>query len=157
MANMITMQTKQKLLNELNVLKAEKRPEIAEKIKEARSFGDLSENSEYDEAKNEQAKIEARINEIENILAVSEIVDDGNLKTDKVQVGLTVKILDTQYDEELTYTIVGSSEADPSNNCISDSSPLGKMLIGKKKNEVVTVMTPDGPSDFKILKISKPQ
>lgn len=155
MAHMITVQTKKNLLEELNTLKSEKRSEIAEKIKEARSFGDLSENSEYDEAKNEQAKIEARINEIENILAVSEIIDDDSLKTDKVQVGLTVKLLDIKYDEELSYTIVGSSEADPSNNKISDSSPIGKMLIGKKKNDIVSVNTPDGACEFKILKISK--
>ena len=144
------------LANELEELKVVKRAEIAERIKEARGYGDLSENSEYDEAKNEQAKVEARIADLEFILENSEVIDPSKIKTDKISVGCKVTLYDKTYDEENTYYIVGSAEADPINNKLSDKSPLGKELIGKKNGDLVTVSTPNGGSvDYEIRKIEK--
>lgn len=144
------------LANELEELKVVKRVEIAERIKEARGYGDLSENSEYDEAKNEQAKVEARIAELENILESSEVIDPSKIKTDKVSVGCKVTLFDKEYNEENTYYIVGSAEADPINNKLSDKSPLGKELIGKKNGDLITVSTPNGGTvDYEIRKIEK--
>jgi len=144
-----------KLEAELKMLKTEGRTDIAEKIRVARGYGDLSENSEYDEAKNEQAKIEARIVEIEAMLKNVEIISDikGTAKT--VMVGVTVKVLDVEYDEELEYRIVGPIDADPRNGKISDESPVGKALIGKKVGDEVTADAPGGEIKLKILKISK--
>lgn len=144
-----------KLQNELEHLKTVKRAEIAQAIKKARSFGDLSENSEYDEAKNEQAKIEARIVEIEAMLKNVEIIEDvkGNAKS--VVVGVTVKVLDEEYGDECEYRVVGSTEADPRNGKISDESPVGKALLGKKIGEEVIVEAPGGEFKLKILSISK--
>ena len=143
------------LENELENLKTVKRKEVAEKIKVALSFGDLSENSEYDEAKNEQAKIEARIVEIEAMLKNVEIIEDvkGNAKS--VVVGVTVKVLDEEYGDECEYRVVGSTEADPRNGKISDESPVGKALLGKKIGEEVIVEAPGGEFKLKILSISK--
>ena len=140
---------------ELKRLKTEGRTDIAEKIRVARGYGDLSENSEYDEAKNEQAKIEARILEIEAMLKNVEIISDikGSAKT--VMVGVTVKVLDMEYDEELEYRVVGPLDADPRNGMISDESPVGKALIGKKTGDEVVAETPGGEIKLKILKISK--
>lgn len=143
------------LEQELFYLKTTREKEVAEQIKEARSFGDLSENSEYDEAKNEQAKIEARIVEIEAMLKNVEIIEDvkGNAKS--VVVGVTVKVLDEEYGDECEYRVVGSTEADPRNGKISDESPVGKALLGKKIGEEVIVEAPGGEFKLKILSISK--
>ncbi len=144
-----------KLQDELENLKTTGRKEIAEKIKIARGYGDLSENSEYDEAKNEQAKIEARIVEIEAMLKNVEIISDvkGSAKT--IMLGTKVKILDVEFDEEATYRIVGSAEADPNEGLISDESPVGKALLGHKVGDTVFAEAPAGEIEFKILAISK--
>ncbi len=144
-----------KLKEELENLKTVGRTEIAEKIKVARGYGDLSENSEYDEAKNEQAKIEARIVEIEAMLKNVEIIEDvkGSAKT--VVIGVKVKALDMEFDEECEYRVVGSTEANPLEGKISDESPLGKALLGKKIGDEVIVDAPAGELKFKILEISK--
>lgn len=144
-----------KLEEELEYLKTEGRADIAEKIKVARGYGDLSENSEYDEAKNEQAKIEARIVELESMLKNVEIIEDvkGNAKT--VMIGVKVKVLDEEYGDECEYRVVGSTEADPRNGRISDESPVGKALIGKKIGDVAIVEAPDGEFRLKVVGISK--
>lgn len=144
-----------KLKEELEYLKTEGRADIAEKIKVARGYGDLSENSEYDEAKNEQAKIEARIVEIEAMLKNVEIISDikGNTKT--VVVGVKVKVLDEDLGEEIEYHIVGSTESDPTKLMISDESPVGRVLVGSKVGDEVVAETPAGELKFKILGISK--
>ena len=144
-----------KLKEELETLKTQGRTDIAEKIKVARGYGDLSENSEYDEAKNEQAKIEARIVELEAMLKNIEIIEDvkGSAKT--VVLGVKVKALDMEFDEECEYRVVGSTEANPLEGKISDESPLGKALLGKKIGDEVVVDAPAGELKFKILEISK--
>ncbi len=139
---------------ELEELKTVKRKEVADKIKVALSFGDLSENSEYDEAKNDQAKLEARIVELEAMLQNAKVIDEKDLSTDTVNVGSKVKVLDMEYDEEITYKIVGSAEADPKQGLISDESPLGKQLIGSKIGDTVTIEAPAGEIHFKIVDIS---
>ena len=151
----LTRERLKELEAELNYLKTTREQEVAEQIKEARSFGDLSENSEYDEAKNEQAKIEARIVEIEAMLKNVEIIEDikGNAKT--VMVGVKVKVLDEEYGDELEYRVVGSTEADPSEGKISDESPVGKALIGKKIGDTVIVEAPGGEFKLKVIGISK--
>ena len=152
----ITVGARDKLLLELDDLKSNKRHEIAEKIKESRAFGDLSENSEYDEAKNEQAKLEARINEIENILNNSDIISESDISTDTVGIGCRVKVYDKKYKEEIDFIIVGSAEAHPLENKISDESPIGLQLLGKKVGNIASAQTPDGVIQFKILEISLP-
>lgn len=151
----LTAERLEELKAELEHLKTVREHEVAELIKEARGFGDLSENSEYDEAKNEQAKIEARIVEIEAMLKNVEIIEDvkGNAKT--VVVGVTVKVLDEEYGDECEYRVVGSTEADPRNGKISDESPVGKALLGKKIGEEVIVEAPGGEFKLKVLGISK--
>ncbi len=144
-----------KLKEELEYLKTEGRADIAEKIKVARGYGDLSENSEYDEAKNEQAKIEARIVEIEAMLKNVEIISDIKGAAKTVIVGVKVKVLDVEFDEEFEYHIVGSTESDPTAFKISDESPVGRALIGKKVGDEVVAETPAGELKFKILGISK--
>ena len=144
-----------KLQDELENLKTNGRADIAEKIKVARGYGDLSENSEYDEAKNEQAKIEARIVEIEAMLKNIEIIEDVKGKAKSVVIGVKVKVLDLEFDEEDEYRVVGSTEADPANGKISDESPVGKALLGKKVGDEVIVDAPDGEFKLKILEISK--
>ena len=144
-----------KLKDELENLKTKGRADIAEKIKIARGYGDLSENSEYDEAKNEQAKIEARIVEIEAMLKNVEIISDVKGKSKTVILGSKVKILDVEFEEECEYRIVGSAEADPAAGLISDESPVGKALIGHKKGEKVTVEVPNGTLEFKIVEITR--
>ncbi len=144
-----------KLKNELETLKTQGRADIAEKIKVARGYGDLSENSEYDEAKNEQAKIEARIVEIEAMLKNIEIIEDVKGSPKKVVIGVKVKALDMEFDEECEYCVVGSTEANPLEGKISDESPLGKALLGKKIGDEVIVDAPAGELKFKILEISK--
>ena len=144
-----------KLKQELETLKTTGRADIAEKIKVARGYGDLSENSENDEAKNEQAKIEARIVELESMLKNVEIIEDvkGSAKT--VVIGVKVKALDMEFDEECEYRVVGSTEANPLEGKISDESPLGKALLGKTVGDEVIVDAPAGELKFKILEISK--
>jgi len=144
-----------KLEQELTHLKTVRRREVASRIKQAIAFGDLSENSEYDEAKNEQAFIEGRIVSLENMLKNARIIDDEDITTDVVSIGTTVKVLDLEYNEEIEYTIVGSAEADPSQNIISNESPIGKSLIGKSKGDEVEIAIPDGVIKYKILEIKK--
>ena len=135
--------------------KTEKRSEISERIKVALGFGDLSENSEYDEAKNAQASNEIKIAELENKLRYAKIIDESEIDTKTVQVGNKVKVLDMEFDEEVEYTIVGSTEVDLSQNRISNESPIGSALLGAKKNQVVEAQTPGGVVKFKILAIKK--
>lgn len=142
------------LKKELDELKA-KREETAEKLKTARGFGDLSENSEYDEAKNEQGLMEARILEIEAILANAQIIEDDEISTDKVGIGTSVRMLDVEMNEEMEFKIVSVKEADISKNKMSDESPIGKAINGHKAGEVVDVETPSGVIQFKILEIRK--
>ena len=144
-----------KLQDELEYLKTEGRTDIAEKIKVARGYGDLSENSEYDDAKNEQAKIEARIVELEAMLKNVEIIKDIKGAAKTVVVGVKVTVYDEEFDEEDEYHVVGSTEADPANNKISDESPVGRALIGHKVGDVVSVEAPAGEIKLKIVKISK--
>lgn len=145
----------EKLEEELEYLKTKKRKEVSEKIKVALGFGDLSENSEYDEAKNEQAQVEARIVTLENMLKNAVVIDESEIDLDRVGLGTKVKVLDVEFDEEIEYNIVGSTEADPDQQKISDESPVGKALIGRKVGETVSVETPGGVIEFKILEISK--
>ena len=133
-----------KLEEELEQLKTVKRKEIAEKIKVALSFGDLSENSEYDEAKNEQALVESRIASIEATLKNAQVIDSKDIKTNKVFVGTKVKLLDLEFNEECEYKIVGSNEADPANGKISDESPVGKGILGHRVGQTVEIETPAG-------------
>lgn len=154
----ITVLTKEgvkKLEDELESLKTVKRREVAEKIKVALSFGDLSENSEYDEAKNEQGIVESRIAEIEATLAHAQIIDADDITTEKVGIGNVVKILDIEMDEEMEFQIVGTSEANIDKGQMSDESPIGAALLGHKIGEVVDVEAPSGMLQFKILEISK--
>lgn len=152
---LLTKQGLEERQKELEYLKTEKRNEIAEKIKVARSFGDLSENSEYDEAKNEQAKMENRIAELEEMLKNVKIIDESKTNSKIVNTGTKVKILDVEMNEEFDYQVVGSSEADPMNGKISDESPVGKALIGRKVGETVVAITPSGDLEYKIVKILK--
>lgn len=144
-----------KLQDELELLKTQGRADIAEKIKVARGYGDLSENSEYDEAKNEQAKIEARIVEIEAMLKNVEIIEDVKGKAKTVLIGVKVKVLDEEFGDESEYHVVGSTEADPRSGKISDESPVGKALLGKKIGDEVIIEAPGGEFKLKILEISK--
>ena len=151
----VTDEGLKKLQDELEYLKTEGRKDIAEKIKVARGYGDLSENSEYDDAKNEQAKIEARIVELEAMLKNVVIIKDIKGAAKTVVVGVKVKVYDEEFDEEDEYYVVGSTEADPASNKISDESPVGRALIGHKVGDVVNVETPGGEIKLKIVKISK--
>lgn len=144
-----------KLEDELEYLKTAKRREIMEKIKVALSFGDLSENSEYDSAKNEQAFVEGRIVQLENMLKNATIVDEEEIPPGVVGIGSIVKVRDYDFNEEVEYLIVGSAEADPINNKISNESPVGKGLVGKKAGDVVEVQVPDGVSKYEILSIRR--
>lgn len=150
----LTPEGKIQLEEKLNYFKTVKRPEVVKRIGIAREFGDLSENSEYDAAKDEQAQIEAEITEMENILLNAEVIDKKNMKADAVCVGSTVKLYDEDFDEEVEYRISGSSESDPRKGIISNVSPVGKALIGHKKGETVTVQTPGGETSYKIISIS---
>ncbi len=152
---LLTQEGYDNLEKELENLKTTVRYEIAERIKVALGFGDLSENSEYDEAKNAQAANEAKIAEIEEKIKYAKIIDESEIDTEVVQVGNIVKVLDMEYDEEVEYIIVGSTEVDLSQNKISNESPIGKALLGKKKNNVVEVQAPVGVIKLKILSISK--
>ena len=153
--NILTYEGLKKLEDELEYLKVVRRKEVSQKIKEAREQGDLSENAEYDAAKDEQRDIEARIEEIEKILKNSEVVLEEEAVSDKVSIGCKVKILDCEYDEELEYKIVGSTEANSLKGKISNESPVGRALIGKTVGESVTIETQVGELTYKILEISK--
>ncbi len=152
---LLTKEGYENLEKELEYLKTEKRTEISERIKVALGFGDLSENSEYDEAKNAQADNEIKIAELENKLRYAKIIDESEIDTKTVQVGNKVKIYDMEFDEELEYTIVGSTEVNLAENKISNESPIGKALIGAKKNAVVEAQTPGGVAKYKVLEIKK--
>lgn len=144
-----------KLQAEFETLKTVKRKEVAEKIKVARGFGDLSENSEYDEAKNEQAIVEARISELEAMLKVARVLDESEVANDTISVGSKVKVKDLEFDEIEEYFMVGSTESDPLNQKISDESPLGSALMGKKEGDKITVETPGGAVPYVILGVSR--
>lgn len=152
---LLTQEGFDKLEQELENLKTVKRVEIAERIKVALGFGDLSENSEYDEAKNAQAENETKIAELENKIRYAKIIDESAIDTKTVQVGNTVKLLDLEFDEEVSYTIVGSTEVDIAQNKISNESPIGSAILGAKKNQVVEVQAPAGVMQYKVLSITK--
>ena len=152
---LLTQEGYDKLEEELNFLRTEKRAEIADRIKVALGFGDLSENSEYDEAKTAQAENETRIVELEDKLRHAKIIDQKDINTDTVQVGNIVKVLDMEFDEKIEYQIVGSTEVNLAENKISNESPLGAALLGAKKNKVVEVNAPGGVMKYKILSIKK--
>ena len=154
-AVMLTAEGLKKLEEELDYLKGEKRKEIAEKIKIARSYGDLSENSEYDDAKNEQAILEARIVTVEATLKNAVLIDEEGISNEHVHVGSHVKLLNLRTDSEVTYKIVGSNEANPSEGKISDESPVGMALIGHSVGDAVEIEVPVGTIGFKILEIFK--
>ena len=153
--NLLTYKGLKELEDELQELKVVKRKEVAQKIKEAREQGDLSENAEYDAAKDEQRDIEARIEELEKILKNAEVIDEDEVDLDKINVGCTVSLYDVEFDEKVTYQIVGSTEADILDNKISNESPIGKALIGAKIGQTVDVEGPDGTCKFKILEIKR--
>lgn len=155
MANTISKAGYAKLEQDLEYLVTVRRSEVAEKLKEARSFGDLSENAEYDEAKNEQGILEARIAELENILANAVVVDDDDISVTEIGVGSIIKLRDLELDEVETLKIVGSTESDPDNNKISDESPIGKAALNKKVGDVFEVEAPVGTIKFEVLEISK--
>ena len=151
----LTNNGKEKIEAELEHLKTVRRKEIAARIKQAIEFGDISENSEYDEAKNEQAQIEERIMKLENILKKAVIIDEDEISTDLVSVGSTVSIRENGDPGEVKYTIVGSAEADPHDNKISNESPVGKALLGKKIGDKVEVQIPDGTTIYEVIRIEK--
>ena len=153
--NILTYEGLKKLEDELQDLKVVKRKEVADKIREAREQGDLSENAEYDAAKDEQRDIEARIEEIEKILKNAEVVVDEDVDLEKISIGCNIRILDIEFDEELEYKIVGSTEANSLKGKISNESPVGKALLGKKVGDTVTVETQVGEIAYKILEIYK--
>ena len=153
--NILTYEGLKKYQEELQELKVVKRREVAEKIKEAREQGDLSENAEYDAAKDEQRDIEARIEELEKILKNAEVVDEDEVDLEVINIGCMVKILDVEYNDELEYKIVGSTEANSLKGKISNESPVGKALIGKKVGDLVSVETPVGIIQYKVLDIQR--
>lgn len=152
---LLTQEGYDNLEKELEFLTTEKRAEIAERIKVALGFGDLSENSEYDEAKNAQAANETKIAELENKLRYAKIIDESEIDTKTVQVGNTVKVLDMEFNEEELYTIVGSTEVDLAQNKISNESPIGSALMGAKKGQVIEAQAPAGVIKYKIISITK--
>ena len=152
---LLTQEGYNNLEKELNYLKTEKRAEVADRIKVALGFGDLSENSEYDEAKTAQAENENKIAQLEDKLRHAKIIDEKDIDTETVQVGNIVKVLDMEFDKKIEYTIVGSTEVDLAENKISNESPLGAALLGAKKNQVVEVNAPAGVMKYKILSIKK--
>ena len=153
--NILTYQGLQKLEEELQNLKVVRRKEVAQKIKEAREQGDLSENAEYDAAKDEQRDIEARIEDIEKILKNAEVVVEEEVELDKISIGCQVKVLDVEEDEEMEFKIVGSTEANSLDGKISNESPVGRALLGKKAGETVDVETQAGIIQYKILDIRR--
>lgn len=151
----LTQEGYDKLEEELELLKTTRRKEVAERLKVAISFGDLSENAEYDEAKKEQAALEERIMKLEHMTRVAVIIDEDSVDLDVVTIGSVVKIFDYDFDEEVEYTIVGSAEADPMEFKISNESPVGAGLIGKKVGDIVEITVPDGVNKYEVLEISR--
>ncbi len=152
--NYLTPEGKKQLEEKLHYLKTVKRPEVVKKIGIAREYGDLSENAEYDAAKEEQAILESQIADIESTLLNAVIIKKSNIDTSKVSIGTKVKLYDLEFDEEVEYKIIGSDESDPKNGIISNVSPVGSALLGHKVDDIVTVKTPNGEIKFKILSIS---
>ena len=155
MKQMYTKQGYQDLVDELKYLKLTRREEIKEQIAVARGFGDLSENAEYDEARNEQAKVEARIQELEALIENAEIIDETTMDVRSISLGSVVKLYDEDFEEEITYSIVGSNQADALEQKISDQSPIGRALMGKKAGDKVTVTAPAGELHFKVLEVAR--
>ncbi len=153
--NILTYEGLRKLENELEDLKVNRRKEVAQKIKEAREQGDLSENAEYDAAKDEQRDIEARIEELEKILKNAEVIDEDEIDLDKISIGCVVKVYDCEFEEEIDFKIVGSTEANSLQGKISNESPVGMALLGKKKGDLVTVDTQAGSMQYKVLEIQR--
>ena len=151
----LTYEGLKELEEELEMLKGSRRREVAEKIKAALAFGDISENNEYDEAKNEQAQLEIRIAKLETMLKNAQIIDEDEVRTDKVGIGCKVRISDIAAKKDMEYTIVGSTEADPGKAKISNESPVGKALMGTRKGDIIEVLVPDGLLKFKVLHIDK--
>ena len=151
----MTYEGVKKLEEELEYLKTVKRKEITEKIKVALGYGDLSENSEYDEAKNEQAQVEERIIKLESMIRRAVIIDESKIDSNVVTIGSIVKVNDMDFEEEVEYTIVGSAEADPYEGKISNESPVGKALLGRTIGDIVDVQVPDGVAKFEILEIRR--
>lgn len=145
----------QELVDELTYLKFTRREEIKEQIAVARGFGDLSENAEYDEARNEQAKVEARILELEALIENAEVIDESSMDTRTISLGSSVTLYDEDDEEELTYSIVGSNQADPLEGKISDQSPIGRALMGKRAGDHVTVEAPVGERHFHVREVSR--
>ena len=151
----LTVNGLKKIEEELEQLKTVRRKEVAERIKQAIAFGDISENSEYDEAKNEQAQVEERILKLESMLKKARVIDEDDISTDVVSIGSTVAVKDIEFDEDVEYTIVGSAEADPYELKISNESPVGRALIGKKIGDIVEVQIPDGVTKYEVLEIKR--
>lgn len=151
---LLTQEGYQKLEDELEILKTVRRREVADRIKVAISFGDISENAEYDEAKNEQAQVEERIIKLESMIRRAVIIDESKIDSNVVTIGSIVKVNDMDF-EEVEYTIVGSAEADPYEGKISNESPVGKALLGRTIGDVVDVQVPDGVAKFEILEIRR--
>jgi transcription elongation factor GreA len=149
----LTPEGLQRLKDELDVLVTDKRREVAERIKEAREFGDIAENSEYEDAKNEQAMLESRIAQLQEKLRLASVIETKDLSTDVVQIGSVVHVKDEKTGKSIKYTIVGSAEANPQEQLLSNESPVGRALIGRKRNETVAVKVPRGPA--RKLKITK--
>jgi len=141
------------LVDELEYLKTTKMNQVKESLAEARSFGDLSENSEYDEAKNEQTKVVTRIQELEELILNAEVIDESEIRSDVVHLGAHVRLMDTEFDEEIEYNIVGTNEADPFSGKISDQSPIGSALLGAKVGDKIEAESPNGKLKFKVLAI----
>lgn len=152
---LLTQEGYKKLEDEVELLKTVRRREVADRIKVAISFGDISENAEYDEAKNEQAQVEERIMKLENMIRRAVIIDESKIDSNIVTIGSIVKVNDVEFDEEVEYTIVGSAEADPYEGRISNESPVGKALLDRTVGDVVEVQVPDGVAKFKILEIKR--
>lgn len=152
---LLTQEGYDKIVAEHEELVSVRRKEVSERLKEAISYGDLSENSEYDSAKNEQAELEERILKLENMIRKAKIINENEMDADRVSVGLKVKVQDTATGEEMEFTIVGSTEADPFAGKISNESEVGKNLLGKQKGEAVDIIVPDGVLTYKIVDITK--
>ena len=152
---LLTQEGYDKIVAEHEELVAVKRKEISERLKEAISYGDISENAEYDAAKNEQAELEERILKLENMIRKATIINEDEMSSDRVRVGLTVKVLDVEENEEMEFTIVGSTEADPFEGRISNESEVGKNLLGKQKGDTVQIVVPDGLLTYKVVDITK--
>ena len=152
---LLTQEGYQKLEDELEILKTVRRREVADRIKVAISFGDISENAEYDEAKNEQAQVEERIIKLESMIRRAGIIDESKIDSNVVTIGSIVKVNDIDFEEEVEYTIVGSAEADPYEGKISNESPVGKALLGRTIGDIIDVQVPDGVAKFEILEIRR--